>query len=78
MTKTLTSLVSHHAGAGERGAILGLSQSSAGLGRILGPALSGAVFVGLGRDWPFLCGAMVMAVMLVLSLRLIRRGRTPP
>ncbi len=74
---TLTSLVSHHAGAGERGAILGLSQSSAGLGRILGPALSGTVFVGLGRDWPFLCGAMVMAVMLILSFRLIRKSTAP-
>ncbi len=75
---TLTSLVSHHAGADERGAILGLSQSSAGLGRILGPALSGTVFAGLGRDWPFLCGALVMVLMLVLSLRLIRRGRATP
>ncbi len=74
---TLTSLVSHYAGAGERGAILGLSQSSAGLGRVLGPALSGAVFAGLGRDWPFYCGAMGMALMLVLSVRLIRRGRAP-
>jgi DHA1 family tetracycline resistance protein-like MFS transporter len=71
---TLTSLVSHHAGADERGAILGLSQSSAGLGRILGPALSGTVFAGLGRDWPFLGGALVMVLMLVLSLRLIRRA----
>ncbi len=74
---TLTSLVSHHAGADERGTILGLSQSSAGLGRIGGPALSGTVFAGLGPDWPFLGGALVMVLMLVLSLRLIRRGRAP-
>ena len=72
---TLTSLVSHHAGADERGAILGLSQSSAGFGRILGPALSGTVFAGLGPDWPFLGGALVMVLMLALSLRLIRRPR---
>jgi len=72
---TLTSLVSHHAGADERGTILGLSQSSAGLGRILGPALSGTVFASLGPDWPFLGGALVMVLMLVLSLRLIRRPR---
>lgn len=72
---TLTSLVSHHASAVERGTILGLSQSSAGFGRILGPALSGTVFAGLGPDWPFLCGGLVMVLMLALSLRLIRRGR---
>ena len=74
---TLTSLVSHYAGEDERGAILGLSQSSAGFGRILGPALSGSVFAGLGPDWPFLCGALVMVLMFALSLRLIRRGRRP-
>jgi len=75
---TLTSLVSRHAGSGERGAILGLSQSSAGLGRVLGPALSGTVFAGLGRDWPFYCGALVMVLMLALSVRLIRRGNAAP
>ena len=74
---TLTSLVSHYAGEDERGAILGLSQSSAGFGRILGPALSGSIFAGLGPDWPFLCGALVMVLMFVLSLRLIGRGRRP-
>jgi DHA1 family tetracycline resistance protein-like MFS transporter len=72
---TLTSLVSHYAGANERGTVLGLSQSSAGLGRILGPALSGTVFARMGPDWPFLAGALVMALMLALSLVLVRRPR---
>lgn len=67
---SLTSLLSQQAAAGERGALLGLSQSSAGLGRILGPASSGLVFSAWGRDWPFYCGAMVMAVMIALGARL--------
>jgi len=70
---SLTSIISRHAGSHERGSLLGVSQSAAGLGRILGPALSGTVFAGLGRDWPFYLGAVVMALMFLLSLG-IRAG----
>lgn len=66
---SLTSLISRHAAPHERGRLLGVSQSSAGLGRILGPALSGVIFAGLGRDWPFYFGAGIMVVMILLSLR---------
>jgi MFS transporter, DHA1 family, tetracycline resistance protein len=65
---SLSSLISQHAASHERGRILGVSQSSAGLGRILGPALSGTAFAGLGADSPFYIGAIVMIVMLTLSL----------
>ncbi len=70
---SLTSLVSERAGAHERGALLGLSQSAGGLGRIVGPALSGTVLGALGRDWPFLTGALVMACAAGLALVLARR-----
>lgn len=74
---SLSSLISQHAGAHERGRLLGVSQASAGLGRILGPALSGTVFAGIGRDWPFYGAALVMVVMFALSLRLAAAGRHP-
>lgn len=70
---SLSSLISQHAAAHERGRLLGVSQSSAGLGRIMGPALSGAAFAGLGADSPFYIGAIVMIVMFTLSMGIPRR-----
>ncbi len=65
----LSSLISQHAAAEERGALLGVSQTCSTLARIIGPAWSGFAFGAIGQAWPFLSGALVMAVMLVLALR---------
>jgi DHA1 family tetracycline resistance protein-like MFS transporter len=70
----LSSLISLGAHETERGATLGISQAAASLARILGPALAGVAFVGLGRGGPFLTGALVMLCALLLALRLPRRG----
>ena len=72
---SLSSLISQRARPHERGALLGISQSSGGLGRILGPALSGSIFAGLGHDWPFLLGAAVMLVAAALATVLVLRAR---
>ena len=72
----LASLVAARAPAHERGALLGLSQSAGGLGRVLGPALSGTVLGAFGRDWPFLLGALAMACAAALALALARRHRS--
>ena len=72
---SLTSLIAARAGAHERGALLGLSQSAGGLGRILGPALSGTVLGAFGRDWPFVLGALVMVCAAALALALARQHR---
>ncbi len=74
---SLSSLISQHAAVHERGRLLGVSQSSAGFGRIMGPALSGTAFAALGADSPFYIGAIVMIVMLVLSFRIAGRSPTP-
>ncbi|MEE8332986.1 MAG: MFS transporter [Alphaproteobacteria bacterium] len=66
----LSSLISQHAAAEERGALLGVSQTCSTLARIVGPAWSGFAFGALGPSWPFFSGALVMAVMLALALRL--------
>ena len=72
---SLSSLVAERAAPHERGALLGISQSAGGLGRIVGPALSGTVLASLGLDWPFVLGAIVMAFSAVLALMLARRHR---
>ena len=73
---SLSSLISQRARPHERGALLGVSQSSGGLGRILGPALSGSIFAGLGHDWPFLLGAATMLAAALLAAGLALRHRT--
>lgn len=72
---SLTSLVAERAASHERGTLLGISQSAGGLGRIVGPALSGTVLASLGLDWPFVLGAIVMAAAAVLALTLAHRHR---
>ena len=72
---SLSSLISQRARPHERGMLLGISQSSAGLGRILGPALSGSIFAGLGHDWPFLLGGAVMLGAAALAIGLALHAR---
>jgi len=66
MQPSLNSLISRRAGAEEQGEVMGVAQSVASLSRVLGPLLAGALFAGLGRDSPFLCGmALVVAAALI-------------
>ena len=67
---SLNSLISQHAGAEERGSLLGISMSCAAMARIVGPAWAGFSFEYFGRNWPFFFGAMVMIGMLVISCKL--------
>lgn len=66
----LNSLISQHAGTGERGSLLGVAQSCGALARISGPLWGGFAFVTLGPDWPFLSTTLVMVAMALLALRL--------
>jgi DHA1 family tetracycline resistance protein-like MFS transporter len=72
LNPSLTSLVSREARADERGGIMGVSQSASSLARILGPAVAGAVFTGWGRNAPYYLGALIMAGVVVMALRLPR------
>jgi len=71
----LSSLISLRSPDEVRGATLGISQAATSLARILGPALAGLAFGGLGRSGPFLAGAVVMLGVLLLALKL--PGRSP-
>ncbi len=72
LNPSVTSLVSRVAGSDERGGIMGVAQSASSLARILGPALAGAVFTVWGRNAPFYVGALLMAVVVAMALRLPR------
>ncbi|MFN7173132.1 MAG: MFS transporter [Thermaurantiacus tibetensis] len=62
----------------DRGLVNGLTQGASAMGRILGPAVSGSFYEALGPASPFLIGAALMAVALVVAAgagRAIRAGR---
>lgn len=73
---SINSLISRYASPSERGSLLGVSSSCSALARITGPAWGGFAFGAFGRDWPFLSGAVVMAIMLLFALRLRPPGKS--
>jgi MFS transporter, DHA1 family, tetracycline resistance protein len=70
MQPSLNSLISRRAGVEEQGEIMGVAQSVASLSRVLGPLLAGALFAGLGRDFPFFCGTVLVIAAAFISWRL--------
>jgi len=76
LNPSVTSLVSQAAGADERGGILGVNQSAQSLARILGPWLAGIVYTAGGRDTPYYVGAIIMAAVVAMALRLPRGEKT--
>jgi MFS transporter, DHA1 family, tetracycline resistance protein len=78
LNPSVTSLISRVAGADERGGVLGVSQSASSLARILGPALAGALFSVGGRNAPYYVGALLMAAVVAMALRLPRRREALP
>jgi len=55
---SMSTLVSHTARANERGAVMGVFQSSSALGRVLGPFIASGVAGIAGLRWPFVAGAV--------------------
>jgi len=69
ITPSLSSLISKHAGTGEQGSTLGVSQSFSSLGRVLGPFFGGFILGVAGIDWPFYIGGFLILVAIVFAVR---------
>ena len=68
---SLSSLISRAAGIERQGLVLGMSQSMAALGRVLGPLQGGWLFESVSMEAPYLvCGALLL-LSLLLALRYI-------
>jgi MFS family permease len=76
LSPSITSLVSQAAAATERGGILGVNQSAQSLARIIGPLIAGLVYTTAGRATPYYLGALIMAVVVAMAMRLPRQQRT--
>lgn len=70
---SLNSLISLQAGKDEQGSVFGVSRSATTFARVVGPIWAGFLFATLGKDWPYFGGALVMAAVVILSLRISRR-----
>jgi multidrug resistance protein len=68
---SLNSLISRSSIPEDQGGVLGISQSLASLGRILGPAWGGYTFDVLGYHWPFVTGGIFMTIAFLLILRYV-------
>jgi len=72
----LSALISRVAPEDRQGEVLGSYQAAGAMGRILGPALGGALFSAISPRAPYFCAALVVAGCAALALRL-QRVRPP-
>ena len=70
---SLNSLISLQVGKDEQGSVFGVSRSATTLARVVGPVWAGFLFATLGKDWPYFGGALVMAAVVFMSLRILKR-----
>jgi predicted MFS family arabinose efflux permease len=72
---SLSSMVSRLSSADDQGAVLGLAQSLASLGRVVGPAWGGLLFDRLGPRTPYFTAASIMTLAFVVALVTLSRIR---
>jgi DHA1 family tetracycline resistance protein-like MFS transporter len=77
LTPSINSLISRQARIDEQGGILGVSQSASSLARAAAPPLAGLLFDVSGRNTPYIVGAALMLLVLILALRLPRVASDP-
>jgi DHA1 family tetracycline resistance protein-like MFS transporter len=64
----ISALISRSTPPDRQGAMLGLNMASGSIARIFGPIGAGALFSGLGHDWPFLVGAALTVPAAVMAV----------
>jgi len=67
-TPALNSLIAAQALPADRGAVMGVSQSAAALGRVAGPLIAGPAFEAWGASAPFALAALVLFAALAATL----------
>lgn len=63
----VNSLISRNTPADKQGAVMGVLQSVSSLTRIVGPATAGLLFNELGRNAPYIAGAIVLSCALAFA-----------
>jgi len=71
ISPALNSAISLATADDEQGGVMGVTRSATTLSRALGPAWAGLIFGLIGRDAPYVVGAVVMVVVALLGFRLL-------
>lgn len=72
----ITAIISRSVDPERQGEMLGLNMASSSAARIFGPMIAGALYSGMGHDWPFIVGGLLTipaAVMAVNAGRALKR-----
>ncbi|PZU43098.1 MAG: MFS transporter, partial [Sphingomonas sp.] len=73
----ISAMISRAAPPDRQGAMLGLNMAASSSGRIVGPIVAGAMFSGLGHDWPLAVGAALMVPAAIMALNAGRAASQP-
>lgn len=68
----ISAYVSLRAKEGEQGSVMGVNQSAASLGRVLGPGMGGLLYGHIGPRSPYVAGAVGMSLATAVALTLER------
>ena len=74
----ISAMISRATPPDRQGSMLGLNMAMGSIARIFGPLVAGALFSGIGHDWPFLVGALLTipaAIIAIHAGRALRRGQ---
>lgn len=71
----ISALISRSVDPDRQGAMLGLNMAASSSARIFGPMAAGAIFSGVGHDWPFLIGAALTIPAAVMAINAGRAFR---
>jgi predicted MFS family arabinose efflux permease len=69
-TTAVAALISQRTGRELQGEALGLNQSVLALARVIGPIAGGMIYQAMGPAAPYLAGAAIAAVAMVLATRI--------
>ncbi|MFN3353422.1 MAG: MFS transporter, partial [Brevundimonas sp.] len=71
----ISAMISRATSPDQQGAMLGLNMAASSSARILGPIAAGAIFSGVGHDWPFLIGAAFTVPAAIMAINAGRAAR---
>ena len=73
----ISALISRATPPDRQGAMLGLNMATGSIARIFGPLVAGALFSGVGHDWPFLVGAALTVPAAIMAINAGRAASQP-
>jgi MFS transporter, DHA1 family, tetracycline resistance protein len=73
----ISAMISRASPPDRQGAMLGLNMAASSSGRIVGPIAAGAMFSGLGHDWPLAVGAALMVPAAIMAINAGRAASQP-